>query len=49
MYNDVTALGLNVSGSQLSKARCALAVIKATTRLIKVRSPKVDMNNCPTI
>ena len=49
MHNDVTALGLNVSGSQLAKARCALAEIKATTRLVKVRSPKADMNNCPTI
>ena len=41
--HDVTALGLNVSTSQLAKARCTLAAMKATTRLVKVRSPKTDM------
>ena len=49
MHNDVTALGLNVSGSQLAKARCVVAEIKATTRLVKVRSPTTDMNNYPAI
>ena len=49
MHNDVTALGLSVSGSQLANVRCVLAEIKVTTRLVKVRSPKTDMNNFPTI
>ena len=41
--HDVTALGLNVSTSQLAKARCTLAAMKATTRLVNVSSPKTDM------